>query len=64
VGLGVGGLGCGVWNLGSGVTDSRKFIGCLKLQVSFRKRATNCRTFLRQMTLKDKASHASSPPYG
>ena len=63
MGLGVGGLGCGVWGVGSGVIDSRKYIGCLKFQVSFRKRATNYRTFLRQMTFKDKASHGCLSPY-
>ena len=40
----------------------RRLIGCLKLQVTFRKRATNCRAVLREMTLKDKASHNSKPP--
>ena len=44
-------------------TGWRKCIGCLKLQVSFRKRATNYRALLRKMTSKDKASYASSPPY-
>jgi len=33
-----------------------------KLQIIFRKRATNCRALLRKMTYKDKASYASSPP--
>jgi len=36
--------------------------GCLKLQVSFRKRATNYRGFSRKETCNDKASYASSPP--
>ena len=36
--------------------------GCLKLQVFFRKRATNYRALLRKMTCKDKASYGSSPP--
>jgi len=35
----------------------RRCIGCLKLQVSFRKRATNFRALLRKMTYKDKASY-------
>jgi len=35
---------------------------CLELQVSFRKRATNYRDFLRKMTCKDKASYGSWPP--
>ena len=36
-------------------------IGCVKLQVSFRKRATNYRALLRKMTYKDKATCASPP---
>jgi len=36
-------------------------IGCLKLQVILRKRAT--RALLRKMTCKDKASYGSSPPF-
>jgi len=39
-----------------------KTLGCLKLQVIFRKRATNYRTLLRKITYKDKASYGSSPP--
>jgi len=34
----------------------RRCIGRLKLQVSFRKRATNCRVLLRKITYTDKAS--------
>jgi len=41
-------------------TGWRRLIGCLKLQVLFGKRATNCRALLR-MTCKDKASCRSSP---
>ena len=37
-------------------------IGCLKLQVIFRKRACNYRALLRKMTYEDKASYGSSPP--
>jgi len=37
-------------------------IGCLKLQVIFRKSAINYRALLRKMTYKDKASYGSSPP--
>jgi len=37
-------------------------IGCLKLQVIFRKRATNYRALLRKITSKDKASYGSAPP--
>ena len=42
-------------------TGSRRLIGCLQLQVIFRRRATNYRAFLRKMTYKDKASYAASP---
>jgi len=40
----------------------RRPIGCLKLKVTFRKRATNYRALFRKMTYKDKASYSSSPP--
>jgi len=40
----------------------RRCIGCLKMQVFFRKRAINDRAQLRKMTYKDKASNGSSPP--
>ena len=43
-------------------TGWRRLIGCLKLQVIFRKRATNYRALLRKMTYEDKASYDSSPP--
>ena len=51
-------------------TELRRPIGCLKLQVIFRKRATNYRALLRKMTYtdkrrmtcKDKASYTSLPP--
>ena len=39
----------------------RRPMGCLKLQVIFRKRAANYRALLRKMTCKDKASDGSSP---
>jgi len=39
-----------------------KTIGCLKLQVIFRKTASNHRDVLRKMTYKDKASSGSSLP--
>ena len=39
----------------------RRLIGCLTLQVIFRKRATNYRALLREMTCKDKASYDSTP---
>ena len=44
------------------VTGWRRPIGCLKLQVIFRKRAINSRALLRKITYKDKASYGSSPP--
>jgi len=43
-------------------TGWRRPIGCLKLQVIFRKRATNYRELLREMTYKDKTSYRSAPP--
>jgi len=43
-------------------TGLRRPIGCLKLQVIFRKRATNYMAFLRKMVYEDKASYGSSPP--
>jgi len=43
-------------------TGGRRLIGCLKLQVIFRKRATNYRALLRKMTYEDKASYDSTPP--
>ena len=39
-----------------------RLIGCLKLQVIFRQRATNYRALLRKITYKDKASYDSTPP--
>ena len=44
-------------------TGWRRPIGCLKLQVIFRKRATNYRALLRKMTYKDKTSNGSTPLY-
>jgi len=43
-------------------TGWRRLIECLKSQVILRKRATNYRALLREMTYKDKASYGSSPP--
>jgi len=43
-------------------TGWRRPMGCLKLQVIFRKRATNYRALLRKMTSKHKASCGYSPP--
>jgi len=42
-------------------TGWRRFIGCLKLQVIFRKRAANYRALLRKMSYEDKASYDSTP---
>ena len=42
-------------------TGWRRLIGCLKLQVIFRKRATNHRALLQKMTYEDKASYDSTP---
>ena len=43
-------------------TGWRRLIGCLKLQVIFRKRATNYRALLWKVAYKDKASYDSTPP--
>ena len=43
-------------------TGWRRPIGCLKLQIIFRKRATNYRALLRNMSYTDKTSCKSSPP--
>jgi len=43
-------------------TGWRRLIGCLKLQVICRHRATNYRALLRKMTYEDKAPYASTPP--
>jgi len=42
-------------------TGWRRLIGCLKLQVIFRKSASNYRALLRKMTYEDKASCDSTP---
>jgi len=42
-------------------TGWRRPIGCLKLQVIFRKRATDYRALLRKITYEDKASYDSTP---
>jgi len=47
----------------SASTEWRRCIGWLKLQVSFRKRATHHKALLRKMTHKDKTSYGSSPPF-
>jgi len=39
----------------------RRLIGCLKLQVNFRKTSTNYRVFMRKMTYEDEASYDSTP---
>jgi len=43
-------------------TGWRRLIGCLKLQVIFRKRATNYTAILQKMTYDDKASYDVTPP--
>ena len=43
-------------------TGWRRCIGCLNLQVSLCKRATNYRALLRKMTYEDKASYVFPPP--
>jgi len=43
-------------------TGWRRPIGCLKMHIVFRKRATNHRALWRKITFKDKASYGSSPP--
>jgi len=43
-------------------TGWRRLVGCLKLQVIFRKRATKYATLLRKMTYKHRPSYGSSPP--
>jgi len=43
-------------------TGWRRLIGCLKLQVIFRKKATNYRALLRKITYKDEASYDATPP--
>jgi len=43
------------------ITVWRRPIGCLKLQVVFRKRATNYRALMRKITYKDKASYDATP---
>ena len=45
-----------------GATGRRRPIGCLELQVNFRKRATNYRAFWRKITYKHKVPCGSSPP--
>ena len=51
-----------VWEpQGENDTGWQRPIGCLKVQVIFRKRATNYKALLRKMTFKDKASYGSSP---
>jgi len=43
-------------------TRWRRVIGCLKLLVNFRQRATDYRALLRKMTSEDEASYDSTPP--
>jgi len=44
-------------------TGRRRPIGCRKLQVIFRQRATNRKALLRKMTYKDETSYGSSPHF-
>ena len=43
-------------------TGWRRLIGCLKLQVMFRKRATNYRALLQKTTCEDMAPYDPTPP--
>jgi len=43
-------------------TGWRRLIGCLTLQVIFRKRATNYRALSQKISYKDKASYDPTPP--
>jgi len=43
-------------------TGRRTPLGCFKLQVIFRKRATNYRVLMRKVTNEDKAVYDSTPP--
>jgi len=60
---------CSVWHCVADAVSccrryrGRRYIGCLKLQVSFRKRDTRYRSLLRKTICEDKASFVSSPPY-
>ena len=42
--------------------QGRRVIGCLKVQVMYRKRATNYGALLWKMTYRDEASYDSTPP--
>ena len=48
-------------NVCTGTTGWRRCIGCLKLQVIFRKRSTNYRALLRKVTYEYNASYDSTP---
>jgi len=43
-------------------TDWQECVGCLRLQVSFRKGTTNYRSLLQKETYNDSASYGSLPP--
>ena len=49
-------------NQDQSIASWRRYIRCLMLQGSFRKRATNYRVFLRKMTLKNEALNRSLSP--
>ena len=51
-----------LYDLKDPYTGWRRPVGCLKMQVIFRKRATNYRSLLREMTYKDESSYGSLPP--
>ena len=50
-----------LWSTSYRVACRRKSLSSLKVQVIFRKRATNYRALWRKMTHKDKASYDSTP---
>ena len=49
-------------NVATFTTGWRRCIGCLKLQISFRQKATNFWALLQNMTFEDKAFSGSTPP--
>jgi len=49
-------------NSSHNLTGWRRLIGCLKLHVIFRTRASHLKALLRKMTYVDKASYDSTPP--
>jgi len=51
------------WSTWPNHSGWRGLMGCLTLQVLFRKRATNYMALLRKMTYEDKVFYDSTPPY-